>query len=288
MHAAAFLLRTRRRFTGYKSKTILPLSIMKIALASPLYPASIDDAIKQLQTLAEDAARQKAAIICFPETYIPGYPLDLENVKKTSPEVLKDALQKTCEIAKANSIAIILPMDWYEDENFLNVAFVISEKGDVIGYQPKVQLDPSEDNLWIAGKSRRLFEVQGLKFGIVICHEGFRYPETVRWAARQGASIVFHPHFAGSDTEGVELKEWGNAGNPYYEKAMMMRSIENTIYFASVNYATRFQESATSLIGPDGKCIAWQPYGKAGILTADIDAVLATARLAKRLKINYS
>lgn len=288
MHAAAFLLRTRRRFTGYKSKTILPLSIMKIALASPLYPASIDDAIKQLQTLAEDAARQKAAIICFPETYIPGYPLDLENVKKTSPEVLKDALQKTCEIARANSIAIILPMDWYEDENFLNVAFVISEKGDVIGYQPKVQLDPSEDNLWIAGKSRRLFEVQGLKFGIVICHEGFRYPETVRWAARQGASIVFHPHFAGSDTEGVELKEWGNAGNPYYEKAMMMRSIENTIYFASVNYATRFQESATSLIGPDGKCIAWQPYGKAGILTADIDAVLATARLAKRLKINYS
>lgn len=288
MHAAAFLLRTRRRFTGYKSKTILPLSIMKIALASPLYPASIDDAIKQLQTLAEDAARQKAAIICFPETYIPGYPLDLENVKKTSPEVLKDALQKTCEIAKANSIAIILPMDWYEGENFLNVAFVISENGDVIGYQPKVQLDPSEDNLWIAGKGRRLFEVQGLKFGIAICHEGFRYPETVRWAARQGASIVFHPHFAGSDAEGVELKEWGNAGNPYYEKAMMMRSIENTIYFASVNYATRFQESATSLIGPDGKCIAWQPYGKAGILTVDIDPVLATARLAKRLKINYT
>ncbi len=261
---------------------------MKIALASPLYPASIDDAIKQLQTLAEDAARQKAAIICFPETYIPGYPLDLENVKKTSPEVLKDALQKTCEIAKANSIAIILPMDWYEGENFLNVAFVISENGDVIGYQPKVQLDPSEDNLWIAGKGRRLFEVQGLKFGIAICHEGFRYPETVRWAARQGASIVFHPHFAGSDAEGVELKEWGNAGNPYYEKAMMMRSIENTIYFASVNYATRFQESATSLIGPDGKCIAWQPYGKAGILTVDIDPVLATARLAKRLKINYT
>ncbi len=261
---------------------------MKIALASPLYPASIDDAIKQLQTLAEDAARQKAAIICFPETYIPGYPLNLENVKKTSPEVLKEALQKACEIARVNSIAIILPMDWYEDENFLNVAFVISEKGDVMGYQPKVQLDPSEDNLWIAGKGRQLFEVQGLKFGIAICHEGFRYPETVRWAARHGASIVFHPHFAGSNTEGIELKEWGNAGNPYYEKAMMMRSIENTIYFASVNYATRFQESATSLIAPDGKCIAWQPYGKPGILTADIDPASATARLAKRLKVNYT
>ncbi|SFQ08686.1 Predicted amidohydrolase [Parafilimonas terrae] len=272
----------------YNPKTILSLFNMKIALASPLYPASIYDAIKQLQTLVEDAARQKAAIICFPETYIPGYPLDLENVKKTSPEVLKDALQKACEIARANSIAIILPMDWYEDENFLNVAFVISGKGNVAGYQPKVQLDPSEDNVWVAGKGRQLFEVQDLKFGIAICHEGFRYPETVRWAARQGASIVFHPHFAGSDTEGIELKEWGNAGNPYYEKAMMMRSIENTIYFASVNYATRFQESATSLISPDGKCIAWQLYGKAGILVADIEPELATGRLAKRLKINYT
>jgi hypothetical protein len=34
-----------------------------------------------------------------------------------------------------------------------------------------------------------------LTFGVTICYEGFRYPETVRWAARRGAHIVFHPHF---------------------------------------------------------------------------------------------
>jgi len=28
----------------------------------------------------------------------------------------------------------------------------------------------------------------------VICHEGWRYPETVRWAVRRGAQVVFHPH----------------------------------------------------------------------------------------------
>ncbi len=257
---------------------------MKIALASPLYPKSIDDAIAQLQKLVEDAAQQNASIICFPETYIPGYPLDIDNAKRSTPEMLENALTKACTIAKENSIAIILPMDWYEDEVFLNVAFVISAGGEVLGYQPKVQLDPSEDNLWIAGKGRKLFEVQELKFGIAICHEGFRYPETVRWAAREGAAIVFHPHFAGSDIEGVELKEWCHVNNPYYEKAMMMRALENTIYFASVNYATKYQESATSLIAPDGKCIAHQPYSKAGVLVVDIDPELATARLAKRFK----
>ena len=257
---------------------------MKIALACPSYPKSIDEGIKQLQTFVEDAARQNAAIVCFPETYIPGYPLDIVNTKKASPDVLKEALHKACAIAKENSIAIILPMDWYEDEAFLNVVFVIADAGEILGYQSKVQLDPSEDNLWIGGKGRRIFEVSGLKFGISICHEGFRYPETVRWAARQGASIVFHPHFAGSDVKGVELKEWGHINNPYYEKAMMMRSIENAIYFASVNYATKYQESATSLIAPDGICLAYQPYGKAGILVVDIDPEKATAMLAKRYK----
>ena len=40
----------------------------------------------------------------------------------------------------------------------------------------------------------------------------------------------------------------------------MMRSRENAIYFASVNYALRFQESATSLIAPSGECQAYLSY----------------------------
>ena len=38
-----------------------------------------------------------------------------------------------------------------------------------------------------------------MKFGVAICHEGWRYPETVRWAASRGARIVFHPQHTGSD-----------------------------------------------------------------------------------------
>lgn len=56
----------------------------------------------------------------------------------------------------------------------------------------------------------RLFKINGLVFGIAICHEGFRYPETVRWAASLGARIVFHPHCTGSDRTGVTLTQWGS------------------------------------------------------------------------------
>jgi len=161
-------------------------------------------------------------------------------------------------------------------------AVVIDARGHVQGYQTKNQLDPSEDRFYVPGTTRRLFEVNGTRFGVAICHEGWRYPETVRWAAVRGAKIVFHPQLTGSDREGVRPTQWGAAGGPYYEKAMMMRSIENAIYFASVNYGVRFQESATSLITPSGRCQAYLPYGQEGVLVQSIKVEEATGLLAAR------
>jgi len=117
---------------------------------------------------------------------------------------------------------------------------------------------------------------------VAICHEGWRDPETLRWAAVHGAKIVFHPHHTGSDRQGVRLMQWGSPSAPYYEKAIIMRSIENTIYFASVNYALRFQESATSLISPSGECQAYLPYGQEGLLVQPINVEEATGLIANR------
>src|SRR6476660_6020004 len=98
----------------------------------------------------------------------------------------------------------------------------------------------------------------------------------------RGAKIVFHPQHTGSNREGVRLTKWGAADAPYYEKAMMMRARENTIYFASVNYALRFQEAATSLIAPSGECQAYLSYGQEGVLVQAIDPEAATGLIASR------
>ena len=245
-------------------------------------PKSIDDALHWLDRLAGEAAAQQASVICFPESFIPGYPTFA--VEQRSPEKLEAALQRSRQIARANQIAIILPMDWYDGGQLLNVAWVISSAGELLGYQTKNQLDPSEDNIWAAGKARQIFRVDGVAFGITICHEGFRYPESVRWAAQHGAQIVFHPQCTGSDVAGAQPTEWGAKSNPYYEKAMMMRAMENTIFFGSSNYAFRFPDSATSLIGPDGTCLNHQPYGRAGVFVQDIDVSEASGLLAKRFR----
>jgi hypothetical protein len=49
-----------------------------------------------------------------------------------------------------------------------------------------------------------------------------------------------------------------------------------------VNYALRFQESATSLIDPTGRCQAHLPYGQEGLLVQSIDLGAATGLLAGR------
>lgn len=257
---------------------------MKIALASPLFPKSLREGLSSLHDLSQFAAQQKAEVICFPESFIPGYPGMGYAKEDRTPDALKRALTTACDIAKENHITIILPMDWYVGSQLFNLAYVISEQGELLGYQTKNQLDPTEDNLWTAGKTRQIFELNKVKFGITICHEGFRYPESVRWAAQRGAQIVFHPYFVGSNDEGITLTEFGAKENPYYEKAMMMRALENTIYFASVNYAAKYQGAASAVIAPDGSCLASQHYGESGVLIVDIDLSKATGILAKRFK----
>src|SRR5262249_9506547 len=98
----------------------------------------------------------------------------------------------------------------------------------------------------------------------------------------RGAKVVFHPHLTGSDRVGPTLKRWGASENPYYEQAIACRSRENTIYLASVNYAMRFQESATSLISPSGECEADLAYGTEGLLVRRLDLEKATGLLAHR------
>lgn len=65
---------------------------------------------------------------------------------------------------------------------------------------------------------------------------------------------------------------------------MLCRAAENTCYFASVNCASAGSPTTSAVVQPDGTLLAWQPYGKEGLLIADIDLSLATGVLAARYK----
>jgi predicted amidohydrolase len=147
-----------------------------------------------------------------------------------------------------------------------------------------VQLDPSEDGTYTPGTSRRVFTVGTLTFGVVICHEGWRYPETVRFAARNGAQVVFHPHLELGGPGGYAPKTFADPANTFHEKALLCRAAENTCFIASVNCAAAGSATTSAIVNPDGTLLVHFPYGEEGLLVADLDLSLATGLLASRYR----
>jgi predicted amidohydrolase len=255
---------------------------MIVALAAPRIATSLDDGVDKVRRLAGEAAARGASVVCFPEAYLPGLrgvDIDVLPFGARDEQHIHEA---AAEIARAHRIALILGSERLTEAGRLNVALVYDARGKLLGCQTKNQLAPSEDPFYVPGSTRQMFEIDGLRFGIAICHEGWRYPETVHWAAVRGAQVVFHPQHTGSDREGVRPGAWGAADGPYFEKAMVCRAVENAIYFASVNYALQCPESATSLIDPAGRCQRYLPYGDEGVLVEALNLEQATGLYAGR------
>jgi predicted amidohydrolase len=180
---------------------------------------------------------------------------------------------------------VVLGTERVVNNSLLATALVINRDGIMAGFQDKVQLDPSEEGTYSFGSGRRIFQAGSLVFGIAICHEGWRYPETVRWAARRGAHIVFHPHFHEAEPGGYVPSTFADPANSFHEKAILCRAAENTCYLASVNMASEGSPTTSAVARPDGTLQCYQPYGQEGLLIADIDTGLATGLLAARASI---
>ena len=197
---------------------------------------------------------------------------------------LEEAWSTIAATAAEANVAVVLGTERIVDDCVLISALVINRDGTRAGFQDKVQLDPSEDTIYSPGSERHLFETGAVKFGIAICHEGWRYPETVRWAAQRGAHVVVHPHFHQYEPGGYVPSQFADPANSFHEKAALCRAAENTCYFATVNYASAKSPTTSAIVRPDGTLLCYQPYGKEGLLVADIDLTAATGLLASRLR----
>jgi len=255
---------------------------LRIGLATVPNAPTVEERLVTLDRILAEAAEQQVAIVCFPEAYIPGlrgFDFYVPPLDQKRQEAALERIQQSCA---TYGVAAIVGMEWETELGAHNAAVVVNRDGTIQGWQTKNQLPLEEAPYYVPDGKRQLFSVDEVPFGVTICHEGWRYPEATRWAAVRGAKIVFHPQLTGCDNSGPTLERWGDPDNPYYEKAMLMRSIENTVYFASVNYAFAYPESATSVIGPEGDLLAYFPYREEGLLVVDVDLNAATGLIASR------
>lgn len=260
------------------------MSVVRIALANIRIPSSPDEAVALARQAIADAGAQGAVVVCFPECYVPGYRWPGRDIPPPNAAFLEGAWSSIAAAAAAAGIGVILGTERLVDGAPRLTALVIDRDGTMLGFQDKVQLDPSEESIYMPGANRRCFDVGPLRFGVVICHEGWRYPETVRWAARHGAHVVFHPHYGEYEAGAFTPDTFLDPRNTFHEKAMLCRAAENSCYFASVNCASTGSPTTSAVVRPDGSVQAWHPYGVEGLLLADVDTREATGLLASRTR----
>ena len=256
----------------------------RIALANIRFPATREESVTLAEEAIAQASQEQADVICFPECFVPGYRTVNKEVLPPDAAFLERAWSTIAAAAAKANVAVILGTERIVGDAVLLSALVVNRDGSVAGFQDKVQLDPSEESIYSHGSGWQVFQPGELKFGVANCHEGWRYPETVRVAVRGGAQVVFHPHFHEAEPGSYRPASFADPANTFHEKAALCRAAENTCYFATVNYAGLGSPTTSAVVRPDGTVQAYQPYGKAGLLVADIDISLATGLLAARYR----
>jgi predicted amidohydrolase len=264
---------------------VVAVSTVRVALANIRIPSSPAESVALATEAVADAAQCGAAVLCFPECYVPGYRWPGGELPPPDAAFLARAVAEVAVATSVARIAVILGTERVTERGLQISACVINADGTIAGWQDKSQLDPGEESVYPAfGIERRVFTAGSLTFGVVICHEGWRYPETVRWAARRGAQVVFHPHAHVAEPGSYRPVTFADPANSFHEKAILCRAAENTCYFASVNAASEGSGTTSAIARPDGTLLCSQPYGLSGLLVADLDLSAATGLLASRCR----
>jgi predicted amidohydrolase len=261
------------------------MSTVRLALANLPFPCSPEESVISAEGGIAEAGQARADVVCFPESFVPGYRVPGRAMPRPDAAFLEQAWSSIAHAARQANVAVVLGTERIVDGRLLISTLVIERDGTAAGFQDKVQLDPSEEGTYAAGADRDVFISGPLTFGVSICHEGWRYPETVRWAVRRGAQVIFLPHFHEADGGSYRPTTFADPANSFHEKAVLCRAAENTCFVAAVNYASAGAPTTSAIARPDGTLLAYQPYGEAGLLVADIDLDEATRLLAVRLKV---
>lgn len=93
---------------------------------------------------------------------------------------------------------------------------------------------------------------------------------------------MFHPNLLEYEPGNYVPSTFADPANTFHEKAALCRAAENSCYFATVNFAGEGSPATSAVVRPDGTLLCYQPYGKQGLLIADVDIDTATGLLASR------
>ncbi len=178
-----------------------------------LYPNQLTKAVAEAERQVREASRKGAKLVCLPEHWT------LSKVIRADDAVIR----KFGKLAKELDLYINLGANFeLRDGGIFVTSDTLSPKGRVISSQDKVHLYRREKTRAVPGNQLKLFEVDGFKVGVLVCHD-LVFPETARTMALKGAELLVVP--AMITAKGIE---------PWYIY-LRARSLENRLPIVSAN-----------------------------------------------------
>ena len=206
-----------------------------VALQLPFYERYQKNLDVLLHHLEENKSKH---IVLTPEVFLTGFDYEhLLTASKFSANALK-MLKK-----RVNEQIVVLTLVLEEGDAFVNQAVVIY-KHKIVHRQNKVKLFRlgDEDLYFRAGKMKKIrpFEIEGVKYAILICFE-LRFKEL--WRQVEGADIVLIP------------SRWGKTRKSHLEILSRALGVMNQCYVVVANGADEDMAKASAIINPFGKFV---------------------------------
>jgi len=224
----------------------------------------IDANLARIETAAQKAAAQGAALIIAPELALTGYGA-ADKFPGLATPAHGPVTDRLSEIAAKHGIAIVAGFAEETHEATFNSAFFTDGKGQTAVYR-KCNLYGPYERKWFRQEDRRqiLVTLGGMRIGFLICYD-VEFPENVRQLAKGGADLVIVP----------TALPTGWSGDFIAGHMIQVRAFENQVFVAYINHAGAddlFTYAGLSRVAaPDGKLIAEAPAEGEALIIADVD-----------------
>ena len=136
------------------------------------------------------ADAEGAKIVSFPECFFTGYPDTEELARKGAFTADSTEMQRILDITARHAAVAIAGFNERRGDDLYNTV-VAAHHGQKIGLYSKCA---AYQKFHKQGRDFPVWEIDGLKFGVLICADG-GYIEPARILALQGARVIFAPHF---------------------------------------------------------------------------------------------
>ncbi|MCH7727653.1 MAG: carbon-nitrogen hydrolase family protein [Planctomycetes bacterium] len=231
---------------------------LTVAVVSPRCKfGDVDANLAHFEKLIEQAKAKGARLVCFPELALVSYSTHKDVLKSAEP-IPGPTTKRLEAIAKRLGVFISVGMAERDGEQH-HIAHVLVGPGGYLGKYRKFHPTGGEQTCGFApGKSFPTWDIDGFRFGILICFDG-RHQDTIEAMKKAHVDIIHHPHGNTIGNLGREAEEWTRSKTVYFvPRAVFARSymlVNNSAEDTEQPHRTLQYSSGALVVDPLGQIV---------------------------------